>query len=199
MPYEYKEAEVQQRIKAKLTRVIDGDTVEITSKDHKVFIVRLWNIDCPEITQDFGKEAKQFLEDKVLDLDIDFELVSVGKYNRNVGKIFVTKSNNTRVDIATALLASGFAHATTQNLRDPYVMFEARGRRSKIGLWSDENHIIPSDFRNKITLKEKPLEKPPENSVEQERGFAAKNLISYPEELKKPYMKKKSKNKSLFD
>jgi micrococcal nuclease len=195
MPYEYKEAEVQQRIKAKLTRVIDGDTVEITSKDNKVFIVRLWNIDCPEINQDFGKEAKQFLEDRVLDVDVDFELVSIGKYDRNIGKIFVTKGDNTRVDVATALLASGFAHATTQNMRDPYVMFEARGRRSKLGVWSNKTHITPSDFRNKVTLKEKPPEKPVENP----REHSKKSLTSYPEELKKTYKNKKSKNKSLFD
>lgn len=191
MPYKYEEAKVQQRIKAKISKVIDGDTMEITSKDDKTFIVRLWNIDCPEIDQDFGVEAKKFIEDRVLNLDIDFELISVGKHNRNVGKIFVTKNNNKKIDISTVLLASGFAHSTTQNINDPYFRFEARAKGDKIGLWSNSNYISPQEFRDKVTLKEKP--------VDQMEDYAARNLAVYPDELKTAPKKKRSKKKSLFD
>lgn len=50
---------------AKVTAVTDGDTVKIEYQN-KTIKVRLAGIDTPELKQEFGLEAKNALEDKVL-------------------------------------------------------------------------------------------------------------------------------------
>ncbi len=54
-------------LKAKVTKVIDGDTIKVDI-DGKIYKVRFIGINCPEIGENeefFGHEAKEFIKEKL--------------------------------------------------------------------------------------------------------------------------------------
>ena len=52
-------------IEGKVIGISDGDTLTILTKENKQIKVRLYGIDSPEKTQDFGQKTKQFSSDLV--------------------------------------------------------------------------------------------------------------------------------------
>lgn len=216
MIYKYEEPKIHTRINGKVTKVVDGDTMEITTQENKTFIVRLWGIDSPEKKQSFGIQAKEFIEVKILNQQAEFDLISVGKYDRNIGKLFLRNKENQRVDVAVVLLFNGFAHCSTQNIEDPYFTHEYSAKYSKIGLWSEKDAISPRDFRDKDTVKmkektrdtslqeykdpiaEKSLHKNKDNTLEKsnkEENTPAgkKTIVPYPDSFpNNKYRKKKN-------
>jgi endonuclease YncB( thermonuclease family) len=55
---------------AKVTRVIDGNTFEVTSVDGEVQRLVLAGIDAPEHGQPYAEKAKKLLEDLILDREV---------------------------------------------------------------------------------------------------------------------------------
>ncbi len=49
---------------ARCIYVVDGDTIDVRV-DSKTFRIRLEGIDCPESSQDLGRQAKSFTESTV--------------------------------------------------------------------------------------------------------------------------------------
>lgn len=52
----------------------DGDTCTILTDNKEKFNLRLWGIDAPELKQNYGKEAKEFLNNLVKDKTVTIEL-----------------------------------------------------------------------------------------------------------------------------
>ena len=84
-------------------RIVDGDTIK-GIVDGKEIIVRLVEIDAPEMDQPFGVESKKFLKNLIEDKKVT--LISEGKdrYDRTLGELFVNKNN-----INETMVKSGFA------------------------------------------------------------------------------------------
>lgn len=61
-----KETENDDFKEVQVTRVIDGDTVEVTGKNGKIDKVRFIGLDCPEKGDTLSKEATQYTSDNLL-------------------------------------------------------------------------------------------------------------------------------------
>ena len=70
-----------EEFNARVIAVMDGDTV-LLLRDGKKIKVRLANIDAPESDQDFGKESRQALVDRVLKKQVHVNSQAVDNYGR---------------------------------------------------------------------------------------------------------------------
>lgn len=130
----------------KVSRVIDGDTIEIVDGDITEK-VRLLGIDTPETSHPtkgvecFGKEATEYLslliEDQSVYLVADSTQSNVDRYDRLVR--YVVLEDGTFVNYE--MIAGGFAFEYTYNLpylyTDDFQLAEQIASENEIGLWGD--------------------------------------------------------------
>lgn len=77
------------RQNAYVTEVIDGDTFEVRSG----IVMRLENVDAPEIDSETGKKAKKKLEELILNRNIEYEGQARDDYGRLVVQVWVGGRN----------------------------------------------------------------------------------------------------------
>jgi endonuclease YncB( thermonuclease family) len=141
-----------------VSRVIDGDTIEIL-KDDEFVKVRLHGIDAPERSQKYGKEAT----DKVIELLHPVNMVTVNildkdRYGRFIATVHTNDEDMTRVDsyggvrgdVGLILVDQGLAwHYKKYSESEELEAAENYARSKKLGLWSEENPIPPWEYRKK--------------------------------------------------
>lgn len=77
----------------RVVAVTDGDTVKVLTHDKKQIKVRLAEIDTPERKQPHGKKAKQALSSMVFGKTVDLRPVTIDRYGRTVGHLFIGSMN----------------------------------------------------------------------------------------------------------
>ncbi|AJD01452.1 thermonuclease family protein [Campylobacter lari] len=133
-------------INAKVSHVIDGDTIEAKFEDKKLKI-RLFGIDAPESDQAYGKMAMQFLSAIALNKEVVLSVKDEDKYGRILAIVYLNDK-----DINQVMVKNGFAWAY-EHYSDLYVNEQNYAKENKKGLWADENPIEPYKWRRQIRLK----------------------------------------------
>lgn len=130
---------------ATVSRVIDGDTIELGDDDHT--IVRLEGIDCPEHDQPYGLHATKSLERLCLHQDATIKYTGATTYGRKVGTIIVD-----RIDCNASQIARGWAwidsRYPSRDTRHADLLATARGQRR--GLWRSSSPIAPWEWRRGV-------------------------------------------------
>ena len=131
-----------------ITRIMDGDTVELMANNNQKHIIRLYGIDAPEDKQPFGNEATEFISDMVLDERVWVFKKYRDRYGRWVGVLYVDSTC-----VNQELVGAGFAWVYGQYCRDAICKdwkdSERRARDYELGLWSGSNSISPWEYRAK--------------------------------------------------
>ena len=124
-----------ERERVVITRVLDGDTVEI--EDER--IIRLLNINTPERGRAFSEDATNFLksfEGEVVELEED----GVGSYGRILGRLYDVDSGEY---INLKIIELGLAHTrlVKKNELSLFKNVEKKAREKELGIWkrSEEN------------------------------------------------------------
>ncbi|ELZ7567636.1 thermonuclease family protein [Campylobacter upsaliensis] len=151
LPQDFKEQNLEKELIGKVSRVIDGDTIELLAKTSKEnpynhitkLKIRLYGIDAPELKQAYGKEAKEFLSALVLKQEVSLIIENKDKYDRFVGTLFLKGQ-----DINKEMVKNGYAHAY-ESFSKKYLAEQADAKMFKLGLWQDEKAVKPSEFRRK--------------------------------------------------
>ena len=139
-----------QEWSAKVIKVIDGNTLEILTSENETYKVLLKEIDCPEIEQQFGPEAKKLTE-KIL-LKKKVTVVVNGKDRWGTRLVSITLSNGK--DINQELLKKGYAwHNAKLSSNSTLKSLETNAKENKIGLWENEDPTPPWIFRRQQTMK----------------------------------------------
>ena len=149
LPQSLKEQNLEKELTGKVSRVIDGDTIELLAKTSKEnpynhiakLKIRLYGIDAPELKQAYGKEAKEFLSALVLKQEVSLIIENKDKYDRFVGTLFLKGQ-----DINKEMVKNGYAHAY-ESFSKKYLAEQADAKMFKLGLWQDERVMSPSEFR----------------------------------------------------
>jgi endonuclease YncB( thermonuclease family) len=126
----------------KVVKIADGDTLTllVDSKQHRI---RLSDIDAPERKQPFGTKAKQALSDLAFGKRARVVQVTVDRYGRIVGRVYVAK-----IDVNQQLVARGYAWVYRKYSDDAELLrLEAEARDKRLGLWADPNPIPPWEWR----------------------------------------------------
>lgn len=129
-------------VKGRITKVSDGDTVILTDDTGNRYKIRLNGIDCPEIEQDFGDEARRFVEEMVQDKTVLVDVVGTDTYDRKLGVLYVDKIN-----INEALLANGLAWVYHYNQDSKYKQLQKEAKTHKKNIWSSSKPVDPYAWR----------------------------------------------------
>lgn len=135
-----------KELTGKVSKVIDGDTIELLAKEnpyHHItkLKIRLYGIDAPELKQAYGKEAKEYLSALVLKQEVSLIIENKDKYDRFVSTLFLKGQ-----DINKEMVKNGYAHAY-ESFSKKYLAEQANAKIFKLGLWQDERVMSPSEFR----------------------------------------------------
>lgn len=153
--------------KATVTRIVDGDTMEVQFTNGEEDTVRLIGVDTPETTlgdvspdeyegipdtqaardhlYNWGEEASQYataeLEGQEVRVVTDSEGDRRGSFGRLLAYIYVGEEN-----FNLDLLEGGYARVydSTFSLREEFETAEAQARSSSVGLWDFEAEATPT-------------------------------------------------------
>ncbi len=136
-----------ETITGKVVKVADGDTITIVNSFNKHHKIRLYGIDCPEISQPFGKEAQNFTAKLTLKKRVKVEVLDTDRYGRTVGVVTVGNEN-----VNQEIIKGGYAWLYRKYCTAPFCSFwsdlEKDAKLAEIGLWENPNRYPPWEFRS---------------------------------------------------
>lgn len=123
-------------------RVSDGDTITIAAEGRKEK-VRLIGIDAPELRQEGGPEARQYLAKRILNRRVKVEGETRDRYGRLLGTVYLGEEN-----INLSLVREGHAWDYRAYSAGPaYTRAERAARAARRGLWAQQNAVAPWNYR----------------------------------------------------
>lgn len=131
----------------RVTRVIDGDTLDVLLSSGRIR-VRLQGIDAPERDQAGGTASTQWLTERVLNQDVLLEPVSQDRYDRLLAVVYLEDRNLNR-ELVSAGQAWAYRRYLRRNDRDMCDL-ESRAREQRLGLWSAPVARAPWEFRTTL-------------------------------------------------
>ena len=140
----------------KVTEVFDGDTVRIEGHGTEIN-VRLAGIDapklCPEenqLAQPFSREAKEYLENLILDKSVSIKSFGEKRYGLLWGEIFLGKEN-VNLEIVRAGYAETYRGKSPEKLDlARYFEAEKEAKEAKRGVWSQgKKYVSPQIWQKR--------------------------------------------------
>lgn len=152
-------------IEGMVTKVSDGDTIQVTDNLGTKVKVRFYGMDAPETEkankrtgavskpgQPSGEEAFQALRQKIDRQRVRLDVMDIDKYRRTVAIVWLGNRNINR-----EMVVDGWAWAYRQYLdrahASEYIIAEEQARKAQKGIWRQNNPQPPWEFRK--TLKGK--------------------------------------------
>ncbi len=127
----------------KVVGVHDGDTFTILHEG-KAEKVRVNGIDCPELGQPFGKNAKQYASGLIFGRVVTVTVFGRDRYGRTIGDALLADGRC----LSKELVRAGLAWQYRQYSKDKdLAALEAEARFSRRGLWADARPVAPWDWR----------------------------------------------------
>ncbi|WP_462268415.1 thermonuclease family protein [Desulfobacter sp.] len=148
LPYGKKATQMRESVsstidksKFKVTKVFDGDTVQVQGQDLE-FRIRMVAIDAPETGgsrkkgQPYSQNAKEILRQLIQGKKVRLKQYGTGGYNRILAEIF-SQGRNINLTMIRQGLAEVYRGRLPKNLdAAPYKKAQAYARRRRIGMWS---------------------------------------------------------------
>jgi endonuclease YncB( thermonuclease family) len=151
-----------ETLTGKVVGVTDGDTIKVLVEE-RIFKVRLAEIDTPERGQPWAKRAKQALSDKVFGHEVEIRVVTVDRYGRTVGHVWLADRHINR-----ELVREGHAWVYRSYLKDKTLLdAESHAQANRLGLWKlpEAARIAPREWlRGQRNSRLKSKSPPPQDS-----------------------------------
>ncbi len=123
--------------------VLDGDTIEVMH-DGKSERVRLHGIDAPEKGQAFGKSSKKAASELSFGKDVTVKERGRDKYGRTLGEVILPDNRS----LNREMVREGHAWRYRKYSNDGTLeRLESDARRSRRGLWRDDDAVPPWEYR----------------------------------------------------
>jgi len=129
----------------KVVKVRDGDTVEVVDGNNNRTVLRLAEVDCPEIRQPFGVSAKKFTAEQVYLKSVRYIVISKDRYGRSIAKIYYEGKY-----LSAEIIKNGMGWQYTK-YSDSYKLkiLEYKARLNKVGLWMNSDPTYPPEWRQR--------------------------------------------------
>jgi endonuclease YncB( thermonuclease family) len=129
----------------KVIKIIDGDTITVLSELDKQYKVRLAEIDAPEKTQPYGKNAKEELSNKIFQKKIKILWKEKDQYDRVIGQLYIGSRY-----INQEMVEEGWAwNYEKYSSNNEIAKSQENAKTYKKGLWQSPNPIPPWKWRKK--------------------------------------------------
>lgn len=132
----------------KVLSVIDGNTVEFQTAENEIFKFVLSGIDAPELSQEFGEEAKEFLEKLVAGEDAVITIEGKDRLGNRVGTLKYGKDKDPRL----ILLEKGLVWTAEKNPKPEFEILKEAAKSHEKGLWEQPNPTPPWTYRRQQTM-----------------------------------------------
>ena len=139
--------------------VYDGDSLTLLSKGKKIR-VSLYGIDAPELKQDHGLTARDFLSSFVKNEIVEVTPIGTVRKGRMSGTVLLGGDNITEL-----MILNGQAwvdrNACTEDFCATWIKMEEAAKATKKGLWNtlEPEPIAPWEFRKTGPKKKQPPDK----------------------------------------
>ena len=130
---------------AALLRVVDGDTIYVTSERGEKVKVRLYGIDCPESKQPGGAGATAFVRNHITQT-VDIQVMDHDRYNRTVAMVILEDGTNLNEEIIRAGFAWVYGRYCRKSFCSDWENLESKARESGLGVWNG-SPIPPWEWR----------------------------------------------------
>jgi micrococcal nuclease len=135
-------------LKAKVTRVNDGDSIEV-DLDSGHARVRLSAIDTPEYDQPYGSQSSAALKGMLpVGSAVELEVVTQDQFHRLVAVVWLIGTERTNIN--ESMLRQGHAWAYRRYMKDPkFCDLEQEARSNQRGLWAQpvSDWVYPPEWR----------------------------------------------------
>jgi len=152
-------------VEGTVTRVTDGDTIQVITREGNKLRIRLYGCDAPETEkinrrtgqiskpgQPYGEEAMEALQAKVYGKKVRVDIIDIDRYRRMVSMIWLGNRN-----INLEMVREGYAEAYREYLKEPYqaqfIDAEHKARSGRKGIWRLSNYERPSEFRKRLRVR----------------------------------------------
>jgi len=147
-------AEAAHTFTGMVVNVADGDTLTVLRQGSGQR-VELSGIDCPELKQAYGKQAKRFVSDAALRQEVTVREEGETQAGWIVGLVALPDGRLLNQELVRAGLCWWQRKSTKD---DTLPLLEAEAHAAQRGLWADPDPIPPWDWR-KMKVKPMPQEK----------------------------------------
>lgn len=142
----------EEEITAKVTKVIDGDSIKVRTKDGKEYEVQLEGTDAPELKQEYGKESSEALKKMLFDTDVRVSWTKKDNFERPLAQVYKGVTH-----INAEMIKSGNAwHFKRYNQSQALADLEVEAKTAKRGLWQAAEPKAPWDYRKENRAPDKP-------------------------------------------
>ena len=132
------------QITAKVIAIKDGDTIIVLDANNNQKTLRLAEVDCPEMGQPFGKNAKQFTSLEVFGKSVKYYPTDSDRYGRTIAKVYYQNGKYLSEEIIKSGLGWWYyRYSDNKNLGK----LQDVARNKKLGLWSYPEAVSPWEFR----------------------------------------------------
>jgi endonuclease YncB( thermonuclease family) len=135
--------------------IYDGDTLRLVDSKGQELKVRLCGIDAPEIKQEGGVMARDYLRSILKNVE-KVHLIEVEKdrYGRTVGEIFIDRPDGEEFHINSEMVMKGMAWHYGQYSgncpnQEGLIRAEKIAQEDKTGIWQSKNPIPPWEWRKR--------------------------------------------------
>ena len=130
-------------------KVSDGDTLNVQKVENGKFVgeivkIRMFGIDAPEKTQDYGIESKQALEKLVNGKILEIEEKNRDRYGRTVAVVYVNGKN-----VNEEMVKNGNAWWYQEYDKKDTKMqaYQENAKKNKLGLFGKRGYVEPWNYR----------------------------------------------------
>ena len=130
-------------------KVSDGDTLSVQKVENGKFVgevmkIRMFGIDAPEKTQDYGIESKQALEKLVSGKILEIEEKNRDRYGRTVAVVYVNGQN-----VNEEMVKNGNAWWYQEYDKKDTKMqaYQENAKKNKLGLFGKKGYVEPWKYR----------------------------------------------------
>jgi micrococcal nuclease len=135
-------------VKGKVIAVIDGNTLQVQGSDNQTYNILLAGIDSPELGQDFGPEAKKFLEKMILGKNVTVSFKGKDRLGNSLAEVRINGKKDPRLE----LLKEGLAWTEEKNPLPDLETQRSWAQSKNKGLWKRDNPTPPWIYRREQTM-----------------------------------------------